>query len=322
MGQKKYRGFIISVPRRRLRRMLWILSIMVLVSLAGLFMVQSGNGEGRVPADGWGSVFTVNDEWKGRTSAFLSDIKNSLGRGDEQPVVKTGSESMEDKLLRWGISRRPGNVPPQADPGAPELIKKYGGVYIGDTSRKVIYLTFDEGYENGYTSGILDVLKSNGVKAIFFITGPYLKDHQGLVRRMVEEGHGVGNHTVNHPSLPGLNEKEMEEEVLSLDRAFKEKFGRTMKALRPPKGEYSERSLATTQKLGYVNMFWSFAYDDWYRDKSRGADYAYEMVMRNLHPGAVLLLHAVSKDNAQAMDRIIKGAREKGYEFGNPENLY
>lgn len=227
-----------------------------------------------------------------------------------------------NKLMRWGIKRNPGNQPPDPDPGAPELISKYGGVYIGDTSKKEIYFTFDEGYENGYTPKILDSLRDNNVKAIFFITGPYLKNHQDLVRRMVEEGHTVGNHTIHHPSLPEIvDDKKIEEELLGLERAFKEKFGKEMKYLRPPKGEYSERTLAITQKLGYCNLFWSFAYDDWYRDKVRGADYTYKLVMRNLHNGAVLLLHAVSKDNADALDMIIKGTREQGYTIGDIDDL-
>lgn len=237
----------------------------------------------------------------------------------ETAVGTVGTYS--DKLLRWGISRKPDNRPPDADPGAPALLSKYGAMYIGDTSKKEIYLTFDEGYENGYTPKILDVLRDNNAKAVFFITGPYLKEHQDLVRRMIEEGHEVGNHTINHPSLPSIDDKRLEEEILGLDRAFYEKFGRHMKYLRPPKGEYSERTLAVTQKLGYCNMFWSFAYDDWYRDKVRGAEYAYNTVMRNLHNGAVILLHAVSKDNAEGLDKIIKGAREKGYEIGNVNEI-
>jgi len=142
-----------------------------------------------------------------------------------------------------------------------------------------------------------------------------------LVRRMVEEGHTIGNHTIHHPSLPEKNDSEIEEEVLGLERAFTEKFGAKMKFLRPPKGEYSEKSLSITNKLGYCNMFWSFAYDDWHRDKIRGPEYAYKMVMKNLHNGEIMLLHAVSKDNADALDMIIKGVRESGYEFGDVETL-
>ncbi len=221
----------------------------------------------------------------------------------------------------WGIARQPGGLTPRADPGADTILKKYGGKYVGDVTKNTIYLTFDEGYENGYTAKILNTLKDNNVKAAFFITGPYLSEHQDLVKRMVEEGHTVGNHTIHHPSLPEKDDSQIEEEVLGLERAFSEKFGTKMKFLRPPKGEYSERSLSITSKLGYCNLFWSFAYDDWHRDKIRGPEYAYKKVISNLHNGAVLLLHAVSKDNADALDIIIKGARAAGYEFGNVEEL-
>jgi len=258
-------------------------------------------------------------------SGKLSEGIGEFVAGEEANVPEseglTAEGQLSNRILRWGISRRQNNETPAADPGAPELLKKYGGAYLGDTSKNVIYLTFDEGYENGYTPMILDTLRDNQVKAIFFITGPYLKVHQDLVRRMVEEGHIVGNHTIHHPSLPEISDREIEEEVLGLERAFREKFGKEMKFLRPPKGEYSERTLAITQKLGYCNLFWSFAYDDWYRDKVRGPEYAKNIVMRNLHNGAVILLHAVSKDNAQALDSIIKEAIDKGYVFGDPNEL-
>jgi peptidoglycan-N-acetylmuramic acid deacetylase len=238
------------------------------------------------------------------------------------PTIGTDTRGQySNKLLRWGIKRNLENRTPDADPGAPTLLNKYGSIYIGDTSKKEIFLTFDEGYENGYTTKILDVLRDNNAKAVFFITGPYLNEHQDLVRRMVEEGHIVANHTIHHPSLPEKGDAELEEEILGLDRAFYEKFGQHMKYLRPPKGEYSERTLAVTNALGYCNVFWSFAYDDWYRDKIRGADYTYEIVMRNLHNGEVMLLHAVSKDNADALDKIIKGARDKGYTIGNVDEI-
>ena len=259
---------------------------------------------------------------------FSTEITGMLSEGvideiayEEAFVDNNYSGAYKNNLLRWGILRKGYGITPDADPGAPELLEKYGGKYIGDTSKNIIYLTFDEGYENGYTSKILDVLRENNVKAVFFITGPYLSEHQDLVRRMVEEGHIVGNHSIHHPSLPSLDDKTLEEEILGLDRAFFEKFGKHMQFLRPPKGEYSERTLAITQKLGYVNLFWSFAYDDWHRDKIRGAQYAYDKVMNNLHNGEVMLLHAVSKDNADALDMIIKGARSRGFEFGDPAEL-
>lgn len=246
---------------------------------------------------------------------------NAVHRTVLEKSVSYSPGTYSNKLLRWGISRRKNRETPAADPGAPELLKKYGAAYIGDISKSVIYFTFDEGYENGYTPSILDTLRDNGVKAVFFITGPYLKNHQDLVRRMVEEGHMIGNHTIHHPSLPELEDNRLEEEIIGLERAFIEKFGANMHFLRPPKGEYSERTLALTCKLGYCNLFWSFAYDDWYRDNIRGSEYAYDIVMRNLHNGAVLLLHAVSRDNAEALDNIIKGAVKEGYSIGNPQEL-
>ena len=256
-------------------------------------------------------------------SGRLSEDISSISSNEIGSILAQNNEYGEysNKLLRWGISRRENNQTPAADPGAPQLLSKYGALYLGSTEQKEIYLTFDEGYENGYTPKILDVLRENNVKAVFFITGPYLKDHQELVRRMVEEGHIVGNHTIHHPSLPEVGDNELEEEILGLDRTFYEKFGQHMNYLRPPKGEYSERTLSITQKLGYCNLFWSFAYDDWYRDRIRGPEYAYNIVMRNLHNGAVILLHAVSKDNADALDMIIKGIKENGYTIGNIDDI-
>ncbi len=260
-------------------------------------------------------------EISGRLSEGGFDIEMS---DVTEETVEPGAEGemYSNKLLRWGLKRSPNNKTPGTNPGAPELLAKYGGIYIGNTAKREIFFTFDEGYENGYTTKILDVLRDNNVKALFFITGPYLKEHQDLVRRMLEEGHEVGNHTINHPSLPELDDERLEEEVVGLDRVFYEKFGKHMKYLRPPKGEFSERTLALTQKLGYRNLFWSFAYDDWYRDKERGTEYVYEKVSRNLHNGAILLLHAVSRDNADALDMIIKGARENGYEIGNINEIW
>lgn len=247
--------------------------------------------------------------------------KSSHKTANNLLVNSSGNSHYSNKLLRWGILRKPNNQIPAADPGTPELIKKYGCLYLGDTAKKVVYLTFDEGYENGYTSKILDTLRNNNAKAVFFITGPYLKQHQDLVKRMVDEGNIVGNHTINHLSLPSMEDKKLQEDILGLDTKFHEMFGQHMKYLRPPMGEYSERTLALTQKLGYCNLFWSFAYDDWHRDKIRGADYTYNIVMNNLHNGAILLLHAVSKDNADALERIIKGIREKGYEIGTVDEI-
>lgn len=303
-----------------------ILKGIALLLLAAFFSTGCSKGIDYTQLSDLGGVYLsemnqldFSEELSGRLSIHDNEIIPIFSY--DPFAAATSKLSYGNRVYSWGIKRAKDNKIPEADPGAPELLAKYNGLYLGDTSQKVIYLTFDEGYENGYTPKILDVLKENKVKAVFFITGPYLKEHQDLVRRMVEEGHTVGNHTIHHPSLPSIDDRKIEEEVLGLERAFREKFNTGMKFLRPPKGEYSERTLAITSKLGYRNMFWSFAYDDWYRDKIRGADYAYNIVMKNLHNGAILLLHAVSKDNADALDRIIKGARERGYTIGDVNDI-
>ena len=238
---------------------------------------------------------------------------------DENIECDTGANY--EKLRRWGIKRGKDHMPASADIGVKELLEKYDGIFLADTSKKTIYLTFDEGYENGNTSRILDILKENNVNAIFFITGPYLNKEEDLVRRMVEEGHVVGNHTVHHPSLPTLKDEEIEKEIIDLDALFYEKFGRNMIYLRPPKGEYSERTLDLTNRMGYINVFWSFAYDDWFTNKQRGWEYAYKKIMDNTHNGEIILLHAVSNDNTEALDKVIKDTINEGYCFGDVNEL-
>ena len=215
----------------------------------------------------------------------------------------------------WGFVKKKGSFP-EFTKGQMDMMAKYGCIYAGNKSEKVLYLTFDEGYENGYTGAILDTLKEKGVPATFFITGPYLEKNGDLISRMVAEGHIVGNHTVNHPNMPSKGTKEaMQEEILNLDRRFFELYGRHMTYFRPPEGAYSERSLAATNELGYKTVLWSFAYKDWETDNQKGADYAYESVVPYLHNGCVILLHAVSKDNTEALGRIIDAARAEGYVF-------
>ncbi|ACL74952.1 polysaccharide deacetylase family protein [Ruminiclostridium cellulolyticum] len=299
-----------------------VLAVIVGIALIFVFFIIKKNRNPKLDSvlSDFGGVYSVSS----KNVDFSTELTGRLIEGNRLAIDRDLSDKSSypnDKKRCWGMARQPNNQIPRADPGTPELLSKYGAKYLGDVSKKIIYLTFDEGYENGYTGQILDTLRDNNVKAAFFITGPYLKEHQDLVRRMVEEGHTVGNHTIHHPSLPEKNDTQIEEEVVGLDRAFSEKFGVRMNFLRPPKGEYSERTLSITSKLGYCNLFWSFAYDDWYRDRVRGPEYTYKVVMRNLHNGEVMLLHAVSKDNADALGMIIKGARENGYEFGNVRDL-
>lgn len=167
----------------------------------------------------------------------------------------------------------------------------------------------------GYTPQILDTLKSNNVKAAFFITGHYLNTQSDLVKRMIDEGHIVGNHTVNHPSMPDLTNDKLKEEITKLHMAVFEKFNYEMKYLRPPKGEFSQRTLELTKSLGYTTVMWSFAYDDWDENKQGREEYAKTKIISNTHNGAVILLHANSKDNANILDEVIKEIQKQGYEF-------
>ncbi len=183
------------------------------------------------------------------------------------------------------------------------------------SKNKVLYLTFDCGYENGYTAKILDVLKEKNVNAAFFCTLPQVKENPDLIRRMIDEGHIVGNHSATHPSFAEISAEEMKTEILTMDNYLRENFDYSEPYFRFPKGEYSELALKTVGDLGFTSVFWSLAYADWDLNNQKGADYAYDKVMSRLHSGAVILLHSVSPDNANALCAIIDGARQQGYEF-------
>lgn len=183
------------------------------------------------------------------------------------------------------------------------------------SKNKVLYLTFDCGYENGYTSKILDVLKEKNVNAAFFCTLPQVKENPDLIKRMIADGHIVGNHSVTHPSFAEIGTEQIKEEILGMDKYLRDNFNYSEPYFRFPKGEYNENALNTVGELGFTSVFWSLAYADWDLNNQKGADYAYDTVVSRLHPGAVILLHSVSPDNANALVRIIDKAREDGYEF-------
>lgn len=234
---------------------------------------------------------------------------------NNKAIETSASSNLSNKKIGWGIKREKDHKRPDVGKENKELMEKYNGIYIGNENKKYIYLTFDEGYEAGYTEKILDVLKENDVKATFFITAHYLNTAEELVKRMVNEGHIVGNHTVNHKTLPEISDKEIDEEVMGLHQAIYEKTGYEMKYIRPPKGEYSERSLDATNKLGYTTVMWTFGYMDYDENKQKGTEYAKKIILDNLHNGEIMLLHGNSKDNANVLDEIIKSAKAEGYEF-------
>ncbi|MBE6012344.1 delta-lactam-biosynthetic de-N-acetylase [Anaeropeptidivorans aminofermentans] len=234
------------------------------------------------------------------------------------PYLPDGSLSNDKK--GWYFGRNTTHTPPTAQGDFD--IRQFDGYYLGDVSQKVVYLTFDEGYENGYTEKILDVLKEKGVTAAFFVTKPYIIANPDLIQRMVDEGHIVGNHSVRHKSCPDLTDEELMAELNNTAAAFKELTGVDMpNYFRPPMGEYSARTLKITQDLGYKSIFWSFAYKDWETDKQPGIRAAYETVMNDLHNGSIILLHAVSQSNTEAMPFIIDSIRESGYTFKSLDEL-
>lgn len=246
--------------------------------------------------------------------------KTAHSPGNGAPTAKPAADNLSNKRYGWGIKRNSNHQTPEVPKGIASLLAKHDAYWIGDTHQKAVYLTFDEGYENGYTPKILDILKEQKVPAAFFITGHYLKSQPELVKRMVAEGHIVGNHTVNHPSLPDLSKEQIKKEVDQLAEDFFKLTGHKMAYLRPPKGEYSERTLAETREMGYYNIFWSLALVDWV-PMPGGAEEAYQSVMNNLHNGAIILLHAVSRDNTEALERILKDTKAQGYTFKTLDDL-
>ena len=226
-----------------------------------------------------------------------------------------------NKKIEWGIQRKDNHEQPNLGKQNIELISKYNGIAIGNREKKYIYLTFDLGYEAGYTEKILNALKDNNVKGAFFITAHYLNTQPDLVKRMIDEGHIVGNHTVNHKSMPSLSDEEIKEEVMKLHQKIYEKYNYEMKYIRPPKGEYSERTLELCNKMGYKTVMWSFAYVDWDEKKQPNESEAMDKIISNLHNGEIMLLHATSKTNAEIMDKMIKKVREQGYEFKSLEDF-
>lgn len=231
-------------------------------------------------------------------------------------TIQTSSNmTLSNKKIEWGLKRNVNHEQPDLGGTNLKLISNYNGIAMGNKEEKYVYLTFDEGYEAGYTEKILDVLKENDVKAAFFITGHYLNTAGDIVKRMIEEGHIVGNHTVNHKSMPDLSDEELKKEVVTLQTAIFNVSGYEMKYIRPPKGEYSERTLNLTNNLGYTTVMWSLAYDDWDEKKQGRPEYGTQKIIENIHPGAVILLHATSKDNAEILGNIIEKTREMGYQF-------
>ena len=223
----------------------------------------------------------------------------------------------------WGLSFRQEGAPP-VGPASQTQLDGYDAAYLGDTGSKTIYLTFDAGYENGCTSQILDILKKHEAPAAFFLVGNYIEQNADLVRRMGDEGHIVGNHTMHHYDMSKISdEAAFTRELQDLEALFQETTGQELqKFYRPPQGIYSESNLQMAQKLGYKTVFWSLAYVDWNNDSQPTAEQAFSKLLPRIHNGAVVLLHSTSKTNAAILDELLSKWEEMGYSFASIVSLF
>ena len=235
--------------------------------------------------------------------------------------AQPGEEVVQVDSYSWYFLPREDGKQPEPTDQAP-FYKNYNAYYVGDAEEKVIYLTFDAGYENGYTEKILDILKENEIPAAFFLDGHYLDANQEIVKRMVKEGHLVCNHTAGHKDLSNVSYEEFEKQLVENEKAFREITGEEMpKYFRPPAGTFSETTLQYADKMGYKTIFWSFAYKDWVEGEQPNPSSAVKKIISRTHPGEIALLHSTSETNAQILEEVIKQWKEMGYTFKSLDEL-
>ena len=242
--------------------------------------------------------------------------------------IFTAAGVLQEKSLNtaadgnWGLSFQEAGKPPVAN-ASMDYLKKFDAYYAEDTDKKELFLTFDAGYENGHTAKILDTLKKHNFKATFFVVGNFIETSPDLVKRMVKEGHLVGNHTFTHPDMSEIaTEEAFHQELSKLEDLFEKTTGKKMKKYyRPPQGKYSESNLKMAKEMGYHTIFWSLAYVDWYESDQPTREEALEKMVPRIHPGAIVLLHSTSATNAQVLDELLTRWEEKGYSFKRVDQL-
>ena len=234
----------------------------------------------------------------------------------------SGTAAVPASADNWGLSFPTEGETPVGNATA-EQLAQYNAYYVGDTSQKVLYLTFDCGYENGCTERILDALKKHNAPAAFFVVGHMIESAPDLIRRMVSEGHIVGNHTYHHPDMSAISDQAaFQEELESLEALYQETVGEELpRYYRPPQGKYSEENLRQAQALGYKTVLWSLAYVDWYTDDQPTAEEAYTKLLPRIHNGAIVLLHSTSETNAEILDDLLTKWEEMGYTFASLDEL-
>ena len=314
--------------KRKMRQGVLALSLgIVLMGMTGCreIKVVDMNHETEITSEQAGSdeeAGSENDQSEEGSNA--SKMEEEIATAPSTEIVNRETseyDAISNQLEAWWFKRNDQHLPSGCQEDFD--ISQYHAYYVNkEAEDNVIYLTFDCGYENGYTADILDTLKEQNVKAVFFVTQTYIRDNPELVTRMKEEGHLVGNHTITHPSMPGKSIDELKEEILGCASYMKEVTGYDMDPfIRPPKGEYSERTLQLSEDLGYCTIFWSMAYLDYEVDNQPTVDYVLQHFDKYCHPGAVPLLHNVSSANTEALPQLITNLREAGYRFGTVDEF-
>ncbi len=282
------------------------------------------SGRRRGKADGKEKEKDIRESrkpWSGITAqkisiiAVLFLVMYALGALTAKKAESVGvSALLHEKSENWGLGFGTEGKPPTGNASAEEL-KKYNAYFIGDTTQNTIYLTFDCGYENGNTEPILDALKKHDVKATFFVVGNFLETSPEIVKRMIAEGHTVGNHTYHHLDMSSISSMDaFKKETQDVENLFEQITGTPItKFYRPPQGKYNIENLKMAQELGYHTFFWSLAYVDWYQDKQPTKDEAFGKLLKRIHPGAIVLLHSTSSTNAQILDELLTKWEEMGY---------
>lgn len=248
------------------------------------------------------------------TGAFIAG--SSAGLISHAVSASFPVSSPLNEASSWGLSFRKEGARPEGNADINEL-KQYNAYYAEDTDEKVLYLTFDAGYENGNTPAILDALKKHGAPAAFFVVGNFIEDEPELVKRMVEEGHIVGNHTMTHPDMSAISTQEsFQEELAGVEKLYEDLTGEPMtRFYRPPRGVYSISNLAMADNLGYATFFWSLAYVDWNQEQQPSQEEAFSKLLPRVHPGAIVLLHSTSSTNAEILDELLTKWEGMGYSF-------
>ena len=257
----------------------------------------------------------VANEMYAETTTTISPPSNKSTTSSTAPDITEINGNLSTQKVIWGPGRITDHQPPTDPVKLQKEYEKYGAYFLMQ-NKKTVYLTFDEGYENGFTPSILDTLKEKKVSAVFFVTFDFAKDNPDLIKRMIDEGHVVGNHTYRHKTMDEIDTQTATEEVMYLHNFIKENYNYEMKYFRFPKGEFSENALSLVNNLGYKSLFWSFAYADWDTSNVMNPDDAKEKITSSSHNGEIILLHAVSKTNAEILGDVIDDFQKQGYKFG------